>query len=68
MSVLDFPSNANYSQDSNFYNIVLSSIVRIINYIQDNYDMTYEIKHYEDILDSVKKLITCKVNKEKFEK
>lgn len=37
-------------------------------YIQDNYDMTYEIKHYEDILESVKKLITCKVNKEKFDK
>ena len=37
-------------------------------YIQHNYDMIFEIKHYEDILESVKKLITTKVNKEKFEK
>ena len=39
-------------------------------YIQDNYDMTYEIKHYKDILESdeLKKLITRKDNVTKFEK
>ena len=37
-------------------------------YIQDNYDKTYEIKHYEDIIESVKKLITRQDKIKQFEK
>ena len=37
-------------------------------YIQDNYNMTYEIKHYEDIIESVKKLITRQDKIKLFEK